>query len=249
MSIKLSVAIITKNEEENLPRCLSSVSFVDDIVVVDSGSTDKTVDIASEFGCRVFIEDWKGDGPQKESAIRKCVNDWVLVLDADERVPEETKIEIVDTLKNPKYFAYSFPRKNYFHGRWIRHSGFWPDRVIRLMRKDKGRYASITHGRWSTEHPIGALNFPIEHFSFSDYSDMLSTLQNYSSSIALEMFNSGRRSSPIGAISHGLGMFLKTYFLKLGFLDGFDGLIIALTKAGGSFFKYAKLYELQKYKK
>jgi len=249
MSIKLSVAIVTKNEEENLPECLKSVSFSDDIVVVDSGSTDKTLDIAKDFGCRVFIEDWKGYGPQKESAIRKCLYDWVLILDADERLPKETQVEIEDTLKDPQYFAYSFPRKNYFHGRWIRHSGFWPDRVVRLVRKDKGRFISVTHERWSTEHPTGALNCPIEHFSFSDYSDMLTALQSYSSSVAAEMFNSGKRSSPIGAISHGLGMFLKAYFLKLGFLDGFDGLVIALTKAGGSFFKYAKLYELQRYKK
>jgi len=249
MSVKLSVAIITKNEEENLPECLKSVSFSDDIVVVDSGSTDKTIDIAKDFGCRVFIEDWKGFGPQKESAIRKCLYDWVLILDADERLPKDTQVEIKDTLKDPKYFSYSLPRKNYFHGRWIRHSGFWPDRVVRLVRKDKGRFTQVTHERWSTEHPIGALNCPIEHFSFSDYSDMLLALQSYSSSVAVEMFNSGRRSSPIGAITHGIGMFLKTYFLKLGFLDGFDGLVIALTKAGGSFFKYAKLYELQRYKK
>ncbi|MCL0086518.1 glycosyltransferase family 2 protein [Thermodesulfovibrionales bacterium] len=117
--LTLSVAIITKNEEERLPDCLRSVSFADDIVVVDSKSTDKTVEIAKEFGCRVFVEDWKGCGPQKNSAIDKCKHDWVLVVDADESIPEEAKSEIVRIVNATSNSAdtYSFPRKNFLYGK------------------------------------------------------------------------------------------------------------------------------------
>jgi len=120
---KLSVAIITKNEEDRLSACLKSVSFADDIVVVDSGSTDRTVKIAKEMGCRVFIEEWKGYGPQKQSALQKCKNEWVLIIDADERIPEETKEKIMEIVKNPLADAYSFPLKNFFHKKWIKHCG------------------------------------------------------------------------------------------------------------------------------
>ncbi|MCL0071477.1 glycosyltransferase family 2 protein [Thermodesulfovibrionales bacterium] len=134
--VPLSIAVITKNEEERLPDCLRSVSFADEIVVVDSKSTDKTVEIAKEFGCRVFVEDWKGYSSQKNSAIDKCKHDWVLVIDADESIPEETKNEIVRIINATANSAdaYSFPRKNFFHGKWIRHSGWWPDRVVRLFK-------------------------------------------------------------------------------------------------------------------
>lgn len=135
---QLSVAIITKNEEKRLPDCLKSVSFANDIVVVDSGSTDRTVEITKEFGCRVFVEEWKGYGPQKNSAVKKCKYEWVLIVDADERIPEETGHEIMKILSSSDSAdAYSFPRKNFFHNKWIRHCGWWPDRVIRLFKKIK----------------------------------------------------------------------------------------------------------------
>src|SRR3990172_9092730 len=138
----ISVAVITKNEEARLPDCLRSVSFAPDIVVLDSGSTDGTVEIARGFGARVFVEDWKGFGPQKQSAVSKCNNEWVLLVDADEIIPPMTRDEIVEVLKKPSADAYSFPRKNFFHGRWIKHAGWWPDRVVRLVCKDRGRFVS-----------------------------------------------------------------------------------------------------------
>lgn len=245
-SPELSVAVITKNEEDKLPDCLRSVSFASDIVVVDSGSDDRTVEIAKEFRARVFIEEWKGYGLQISSAVKKCRHEWVLILDADERIPNETKDEISRILQCPSADAYSFPRKNYLHGRWIRHCDWWPDRVIRLVRKDKGRYPPITHSRWITEGTLSNAQCPIEHFSFSDYSEMLGTLNNYSTSTAIELLNEGKRANLLSPLYHGLGMFLKIYILKLAFLDGLDGFVIALTKAGGALFKYAKLIELQR---
>jgi len=244
--MKFSVALITKNEEKNLPGCLRSVTFADDIVVVDSGSSDKTVEIAKDFGCRVFVEDWKGYGPQKNSAIDKCSYDWVFLLDADERVAEETKEVITKTLQEPSADAYSFRRKNFLHGRWLKHSGYWPDRQVRLVNKNKGTFQGVIHEKWFTEGHVRALNAHIEHYAFSHYSDMLKTLNEYSSVVAQQLYNSGRRAHVLSPVYHGIGMFFKIYLIEKGFLDGMDGLVTAITKAGGSFFKYAKLLEIQR---
>jgi glycosyltransferase involved in cell wall biosynthesis len=242
----LSAAIITKNEEKRLPECLTSVSFADDIVVVDSGSTDNTVGIAREFGCRVFVEDWKGFGPQKNSAIDKCRYDWVLLLDADERVAQGTKEVILRTLQRPEAAAYRLSMKHFFHNKWIRHSGYWPDPHIKLVNKTKGRFVGRIHERWQAEGPVQDLDACIEHYGFSNYSDMLQTLDEYSTLISKELYDAGKRVGVLAPLSHGIGMFLKIYVLQMGLLDGLDGLAIALTKAGGSFFKYAKLLELQR---
>lgn len=244
--IPISVAIITKNEEKKLSECLKSVSFADDIVMVDSGSVDRTVEIAKEFGCRVFIEDWKGYGPQKNSAIEKCRYGWVLLIDADERVPSETVPMLLPVLKNPEATAYSLRRKNYLHGRWLKHSGYWPDRQVRLVERTRGTFEGAIHERWVTDGRVIHLDAHIDHYAFSGYADMLRTLNDYSSIIAREMFRSGRQANFLSPLYHGVGMFLKIFLMERGFLDGMDGLVTALTKAGGSFFKYAKLLELQR---
>jgi len=244
--LPLSVAIITKDEERNIAGCLSSVSFADDIVVVDSGSTDKTVKIAEKLGARVFTEPWKGYGAQKNSAIEKCRHAWVLIIDADERVPEESVPAIVKAIGEDRAQAYSFKRKNYLHGKWMRHSGYWPDSQIRLVDKGRGAFRAAIHERWETDGSVSELDACIDHYGFSGYSDMLKTLNDYSTISAREMHASGRRAGPLSPIVHGVGMFIKIYLIKKGFLDGMDGLVTALTKAGGAFFKYAKLIELEK---
>jgi glycosyltransferase involved in cell wall biosynthesis len=247
--LPLSAALITKNEEQNLSHCLHGLSFADDIVVVDSGSTDRTVQIAEAFGCRVFVEDWKGYGPQKNSAIEKCTHEWVLLLDADERLPAETHKAITRILAKPDADAYRFRRKNYLHGRWLKHSGYWPDRQVRLVNRTQGSFTGAIHEKWITDGNIQDLDAHIDHFAFSGYADMLKTLNEYSSIIAQELYAAGKRAAPLSPVYHGLGMFLKIYFVQKGFLDGMDGFVTAITKAGGSFFKYAKLLELQRRKK
>ncbi|MFQ5330188.1 MAG: glycosyltransferase family 2 protein [Thermodesulfobacteriota bacterium] len=245
--IPLSVAIITKDEEENLPDCLRSVSFADDIVVVDSGSADGTARIAEEFGCRVFVEKWKGYGPQKQSAIAKTRHEWVLMIDADERVPMRTGRQIAEVVQDAsRADAYSFPRKNILRGRWIRHSDWWPDRVVRLVKKDRGRLGELTHERWISDGPVVALNCPLLHYSYEGYADMFQRANDYSTLTAEELFAAGRRTAPFTPASRGAAMFLKIYLLKMGLLDGVSGMAIALSKAWGSYLKYAKLRELQR---
>ena len=146
--IPLSITIITKNEEENIRQCLQSVSFAGQIVIIDSGSTDSTLQIAAQLGCEVYQEEWRGFGPQKQSAIEKCRHPWILVLDADERIPAGTADIIKKIVTDPDTEAagFSFPRKNYFQGRWIKHAGWWPDRIVRLFRKEAGRMTTaIVH--------------------------------------------------------------------------------------------------------
>lgn len=246
--VKISVAIITKNEEKRLPDCLKSVSFADDIVVVDSGSSDRTVEIAKEFGCRVFEEEWKGFGKQKNSAVHKCLHKWVIILDADERVSPDVKDLIFNTLQKPGASAFSFKMKHFINKRWIKYGGNWPDWHVRLVDKDKGEFLGEIHEGWKTNGNIAKIDACIEHYGFFDYADMLKTMNKYSTISAQELFRSGKRVNIFTPIVHGIAMFFKIYILKKGFLEGLDGLVLAFLKAGGSFFKYAKLLELQREK-
>ncbi len=244
--IPLSVAIITYNEEANLPKCLDSVDFADEVVIVDSNSTDKTVEIAKDRGCRVYVEEWKGFDGQKNSAVSKCKNEWVLSIDADEQIPPETKDAIIETLKNPKAGAYRFPRKNHLHGRWLRWGDQWPDWQVRLFKKDSGKFEGTVHEQWRTTGGIGAIKSPIEHYSYRDYHDMILRMDRYSEIAARDFFVSNKTFHSLTPLVHGTAMFLKIYVLKLGILDGLDGLVNAFIKASGSFFKYAKAVEMQR---
>jgi glycosyltransferase involved in cell wall biosynthesis len=242
----LSVAIITRDEAKRLPDCLKSVSFADEIVVVDSGSTDRTVEIAQEYGCRIFTEEWKGFGPQKTSAIEKCTHDWVLLLDADERLAPGSSFIVQAALAEGKAAsAYSFMRKSHIGTHWIRYSDWWPDRVTRLIDRRKCRIRNITHEKVEAAGETFQLDAVIEHYPFGNYTQMIQKMDIYSTCLAREMHVGGKITSPFAPVSHGLWMFLRTFVIKRGFLDGFDGLVIALLNAAGSFFKYAKLYELQ----
>jgi len=249
--IPLSVAIITKNEASNLPRCLESVNFVDQIVIVDSDSVDDTVKIALEHGCEVFIEPWRGFGYQKQFAVDRCKHEWILVLDADECVPLETAMQIKRIVTNPSIIAagYSFPRKNYFQGRWIKHMGWWPDRVIRLFRKTSGKVKPVNvHESIEIDGVVKELTVPIEHFTASSFSQILEKINQYSTLGAQEAFAEGKTSSILGAVFRANLAFFRNYFLRFGFLEGVRGLTLALTDSVNKFFKYAKLSEMIKQK-
>ncbi len=246
--IRVSACIIAMNEAARIGRCLGSLMDFDEVVVViDSRSSDETESIALGFGCKVYREDWKGFGPQKQSAVEKCSNHWVFIIDSDEVLPEETARGISQVMASPAARAYAFPRKNYFHDRWMRHGDWWPDWQVRLVDKRHGRFEGAIHEGWAAEGgQAEKLEYPIEHYSFENYSSMLKTMDGYSSIIAGDMFSKGARTNVLAPVSHGLWMFLRIYILKRGFLEGLDGLVMALLKAGGSFFKYAKLLELRK---
>jgi glycosyltransferase involved in cell wall biosynthesis len=245
--IPASVSIIAYNEEDRIGRCLESVKdFAEVIVVVDEKTTDRTADICREFGCKVYIEQWKGFGPQKQSAIEKCTNDWVLTIDADEALMRETGVEIARSLVAPAADAYQFPRKNFLHGRWMKHGDWWPDFQVRLVRKSRGNFVSVVHERWESKGSVVTIDAPILHYPFSGYSEMIKTMNDYSTLIARDLFSRGVKANTFSPFVHGAGMFLKIYLFKRGFLDGIDGLVTAMLKAGGSFFKYAKLIELQR---
>jgi glycosyltransferase involved in cell wall biosynthesis len=251
-TLPLSVAIITKDEARNLPACLESTRFADQIVIVDSGSTDDTVQIAKDHGCDVFVEPWMGFGPQKQSAIDKCRNEWVLVLDADERVPPETAAAIHTIVAHTAdaYAGYSFPRKNFFQGRWIRHLGWWPDRVVRLFRQGCGRMSTaMVHEAVEISGSIGSLDVPLEHYTESRLSAILLKIDHYSSLGARQAFDEGKRSAGSSAFFRACATFFQNYFLKLGILDGPQGLTLSVTDSVNKFFKYAKLSELTREEK
>lgn len=247
--ISISVAIITKNEEENIRQCLQSVSFAAQIVLVDSGSTDATLSIAAEFGCEIYSEEWRGFGPQKQLAIEKCRQPWILVLDADERIPPGTAdiIKKIVTDSNVMEAGFSFPRKNFFQGRWIKHAGWWPDRVVRFFRKEKGRMtAAIVHESVEVQGMVRALDVTIDHYTESRLSKIIQKIDKYSTLSAQSAFREGKRSSTGGALMRAFFTFVQDYFFRLGILDGMPGLMLAVTDSVNKFFKYAKLSELNK---
>ena len=245
--VPLSVAIITKNEERNIRACLESVVFAAQIVVVDSGSSDQTLAIAAEFNCDIYREGWHGFGPQKQLAIDHCNQPWVLVLDADERIPPETAqiIKNIVTSQDVKAAGFSFPRKNFFQERWIKHAGWWPDRVLRLVRKETGRMTqAAVHEAVEVDGPVEALEVPIEHFTESRLEQILQKIDKYSTLGAREAHAAGKRASSYSAFFRAALTFIQDYFLRLGILDGRQGLTLAVTDSVNKFFKYAKLGEL-----
>ncbi len=247
-TLPLSVAIITLNEEERLTDCLKSVSFATDIVVVDSGSTDNTAAIAKSYGARIFQEVWQGFGVQKQRAIDHCRNKWVLVLDADERVSPELKKEIQSVLGDQhSNKAYNIPRKNLFLNRWIRHAGWYPDHVVRLINKECCRMnTKPVHESIEVNGQIGTLQSPLIHHATRNIEHTMAKMDRYSSIGAKEMYENGERASYAKALSRGAWAFLYNYIFRMGFRDGSPGFIIAVSDAINKFFKYAKLVELYK---
>ncbi|MGD8701761.1 MAG: glycosyltransferase family 2 protein [Desulfosarcina sp.] len=249
MTTPLSIAIIAKDEADRIATCIDSLGFADEIVVVvDERSRDDTLSIVRNAGCRAIQQKWLGYAKQKQLAVDSCSHPWVLIVDADERVPPQTAEAIQGLLDvpDPSVAAYSLTRKNILHGQWIRRCGWWPDRVIRLVDRTKGAYSEdLVHEQWVAEGPVQAIDHALEHHSFRNYADMLDKLQHYSTLAARQMHREGHSATWLTPMSHGLWMFVRTYFLELGMLAGFDGFMISILNAGGSFMKYAKLRELR----
>jgi glycosyltransferase involved in cell wall biosynthesis len=242
--MRISVAIITKNEELAIGRCLQSVSWADEVIVLDSGSTDKTVDIARELGAKVSVtSDWPGFGPQKNRALDLATGDWILSLDADEWVTPELHEEMRLILTGePEFDAYRLPRSSSFCGRYMRHSGWWPDYVVRLFRRGTARISDdIVHERTLVDGAVGTLRNPLLHETYVDLEDMQEKFARYSTLGAQTLHERGARGGLAKGLLHGLAAFLRTYLLRRGFLDGREGFMLAVANAEVAYYKYVKL--------
>ena len=239
----LSAIVITRNEAANIGPCLDSVAFCDERIVVDCGSSDGTVDIASARGARVAFHEWRGFGPQKNYALSLATGDWVLSIDADERVTPELAGALRAALTDAGADGWELPRRSSFCGRDMRHSGWAPDYVLRLFRRGKAKFDdAIVHERVVCDGPIKRLDQALLHYPVLRLEDALSRMDRYSSASAAALVASGRRVSFLAGIGHGLYSFLRAYVLRLGFLDGAEGFLLAVANAEGSYYRYMKAW-------
>ncbi|MCC6949596.1 MAG: glycosyltransferase [Bradyrhizobiaceae bacterium] len=246
---RLSLIVIARNEEASIGRCLRSAYFADEMVVVDNGSTDKTVEIARSLGANVVqTPDWPGFGPQKNRALDAAAGDWVLSLDADEWIEPPLADLIRKTIADPGAAdGYEMPRRSRFCGEVVRHSGWWPDYVTRLWRRGRGRFADVpVHERVIVEGRVGRLRLPIEHEAIVDLADANDKASRYAAAAATELSAQGRRSSRLKAIVRAMAAFLRTFIWRAGFLDGATGFRVARYNSDYTYRKWSLLAEANK---
>lgn len=246
----VSVVIIVKNEESMLEPCLQSVSWADEIVLLDSGSSDKTLDIAVQYGAKIFENlDWQGFGRQRQIAQSYARNDWVFWIDADERVSDDLALEIRQKVKQDNQnMVYAIPRLSWVFGRYIRHSGWYPDYVVRLYAREKTGYDdALVHEKVIVTKELTSkkLMADLIHFTYKDLHHYLTKSARYAQLWADQKQKQGKKTSLLQATLHALGCFIKMYLLKLGILDGRQGFLIALLSSHSSFIKYADLWVRQ----
>jgi glycosyltransferase involved in cell wall biosynthesis len=243
----LSAVIITKNAAAQLEGCLDSVVFADEILVVDSGSTDGTAELAARRGARVLHQEWLGYGAQKQWSVECAAHDWVLCVDADERVSDLLREHIVAELQSPRGFVYSMPRCNRFLGRWLKHGEGYPDWSVRLFHRGRARWRDdAVHEKVVTEAQVIRLDGDLLHDSAETLEKYLDKQNRYTSLQAASMRAAGRRASVLHLLISPLLRFVKFYLLRLGFLDGTPGLVHVAIGCMNSFNKYAKLMALER---
>lgn len=249
-ALPLSLVVVTLNEEANIERCLRSVPFASDVVVVDSFSTDRTAEIAQNLGAKVIQEKWRGYGPQKAFAVSQAKNDWILSLDADEALSPELQQEILEKFANlnPEV-GYEIPRRSYHLGRWINHGGWYPDAQLRLFNRKHSQWSEAALHEKVQVKSKERLSHDMLHWVFEDLSDQVLTNDKYSSLGAGNLANAGKNFSLLKLIFKPWSKFVECYFLKLGFLDGLPGFIIAVGAGYSIFLRHAKLWEIKMRKK
>lgn len=247
--MKISVYIIAFNEALKIRDCINSVLWADEIIVADSYSTDGTSDIALELGAKVVQIPFNGYGELRNNAIKECTSDWIFSLDSDERCTKEVRDEIFKIVSNPSLDIYRIPRKNFFMGKWINHSGWYPNyRQPQLFKNGKMKYTSepVHEGFISLgDKEIGALENHLLQFPFKNTEELMHKSNRYSSLGVKKLEAKGIKSSVLKAFFHGLWAFIKHYIFKLGILDGGAGFVIAFGNFEGTFFRYIKLMEAQ----
>ncbi len=244
----ISATIITFNEAHNIREALQSLSWADEIIVVDSGSSDATLDICREFTDRIFQRGWTGYVDQKNFAVEKASHDWIFSLDADERVSVELRNEIRDLVGSGfSKPGYRIPRVAFFMGRWIRHGDWYPDYQLRLFDRRQGRWeGGRVHESVRLPEKPDILRGEIQHYTYRSLSDYLRRLEVYSNLASFDYRQRGKRATRLSLLGHPAATFIKAYILKRGFMDGTPGFAVAVMGAVSVFFKYAKLYELQR---
>ena len=244
----LSVILITRNEEANLEDCLASLDGIaQQLVVVDANSSDRTLEIAQNYGATIAQpSDWPGFGPQKNRALELATGDWVLSLDADERLTPALKSEILTAIHHNAHIdCFAIPRLSWYCGRFIRHSGWSPDYVDRLFKRGTARFSEdLVHERLIPSGAVAKLENPLLHYSFMNYSQVLQKLDRYSTASAEQAFAKGKTATPLKAILHGAWAFIRTYIVRAGFLDGPQGFTLAMSNAQGTYYRYIKLWHL-----
>ena len=248
MKSTISVIIITKNEGHDIRDCLKSVTWADEIIVLDSGSTDDTVLIAKEYTDKVYVSDgWQGFGMQKNRVLAHASCFWVLSLDADERVSNELRMEIQHAIQSENVSVYRIPRLSSYCGKFIRHSGWWPDYVARLFKRGIATFSNdLVHERLVYEGAASNLTKPLLHITYKDLDEVILKINNYSTSGAKNNHLKGKRGSLKLAIVHGLWAFIRTYIIRAGFLDGAEGFMLAVSNAEVTYYRYLKLFYLSK---
>jgi len=270
--VRLSVTIITKNEAAHIVDCIRSVAFADEVIVLDSGSTDDTCALAEQAGAKVFQStDWPGFGPQKNRALDYAQGDWVLSLDADERISPELAQQIVQVVRRDAQptadqaaapttemaqggahsaaavGAYELSRLSCYGGRWMRHSGWHPDFVLRLFRRTQGRFSDdLVHESVQYQGPVGRLEGVIYHYPYDSLSTHIKKQDHYSTAAAQSLYARGRKISVLGIVLKMFWTFVRVYIIRRGFLDGKQGLILAMMAATGNMYRYSKLWFLQR---
>jgi glycosyltransferase involved in cell wall biosynthesis len=241
----LSVIVITKNEAQHISRCLASVAWADEIIVLDSGSDDNTVELCKAYTDKVFSTDWPGFGVQKQRALDKAMGDWILSIDADEQVSAELRAEIELAMQGNQQDGFEIPRLSSYCGRNIRHGGWWPDYVLRLFKREMGKFSpELVHERVEVSGKIAKLTQPLLHEAFINSEEVLSKINSYSSLGARKLYKAGKKTSLTEAVLKALWTFMRTYILKAAFLAGRQGLMLAISNAEGTYYKYVKLLEL-----
>jgi glycosyltransferase involved in cell wall biosynthesis len=245
---RLSVITLTLNEERNIAGCLDSVAWADEIIVIDAGSTDGTLELARKYTSHVEVLPWKGYGAARNSALDRATGEWVLWLDADERVTPELAGEIRDIVAagGPEADGYAIPRRAYFCGKWIRHCGWYPSRVVRLFRRGKARFSETrVHEQLVIDGRVEDSRHDLLHFTDPDLKHYFAKFNTYTSLAAQDLFNAGRRFRLSDILVKPAFILVKMYIVRLGFLDGVHGLVLSIASAAYVFAKYAKLWELE----
>jgi glycosyltransferase involved in cell wall biosynthesis len=244
----LSVVIITKNEEQNIARCLESVKWADEIIVIDDHSTDRTLEIAGRYGAQVHSLPWRGYGHAKREGVKRARGNWILSVDADEEVSSELADEIRHILSNgTPYAGFYLPRKTNFLGRWIYNSGWYPDPVLRLFQKKQGNFSeAAVHEKVLLDGNVGILKSDLRHYSDPNLEHYLEKFNRYTTLGAEAAYREGKKSRWFDIVIRPPVAFIKHYISKKGFRDGFEGFVISVMSAVAVFVKYAKLRQLMK---